>query len=56
MTALHFAAHSGPDRSEIARLLLRHGADPTLRDAHGRTPLDSAADYNPGVAKVLRRA
>lgn len=41
-TALHMAALDG-DVTD-AQLLLEHGADPTIRDASGRTPLDWARE------------
>src|SRR5688572_5031416 len=40
-TALHLAAGSG--RGEVARLLLKHGADPNAASVGGATPLHSAA-------------
>ncbi len=43
VTALHRAAALG--LSEIAALLLAHGADPTITDPRGRT----AADYAQGA-------
>ena len=54
MAALHLATFAGPDRTEIARLLLSHGADATLRDADGRTPLDWADKQNPRIAALIR--
>ncbi|KAL2849604.1 hypothetical protein BJY01DRAFT_142771 [Aspergillus pseudoustus] len=42
-TALHDAANLG--RLDVVRYLLDHGADPTIRDAIGRTPCDWAVKY-----------
>jgi hypothetical protein len=39
-TALHLAAQGG--RAEAIRLLLQAGADPSIRNNNGRTPLDVA--------------
>jgi ankyrin repeat protein len=41
-TALHYAARY--DQREAVELLLERGADPTARDAEGRTPADVAGD------------
>jgi ankyrin repeat protein len=53
--ALRLAAQNGRPRS--VRRLLEHGADPNLRDEHGRTPLDLCQPAhrthdNPGHAEV----
>jgi Ankyrin repeats (many copies) len=51
-TALHQAAITGD--IEMARLLLRLGADPTIRSAWNATPLDSARRHGqPGMAELL---
>jgi ankyrin repeat protein len=39
-TALHYAAAAG--HTQVIALLLDHGADPTLKDNQGSTPLDLA--------------
>ena len=39
-TALHYAAKAG--FLNTITVLLEHGADPTVRDDHGLTPLDWA--------------
>jgi hypothetical protein len=54
MTALHGAAWAGD--VELARLLLRHGADPAVRDpVHHGTPADWAAyNHHPECAALLR--
>merc|ERR1739844_325068 len=41
-SSLHYAACFG--RPQIARVLLRFGANPDLRDEDGKTPLDKARE------------
>lgn len=41
-SSLHYAACFG--RPHIAKVLLRHGANPDLRDEDGKTPLDKARE------------
>ena len=41
-SSLHYAACFG--RSNIVKILLRHGANPDLRDEEGKTPLDKARE------------
>ena len=41
-SSLHYAACFG--RPAIGRVLLRHGANPDLRDEDGKTPLDKARE------------
>jgi len=43
-SSLHYAACFG--RPGIARVLMRHGANPDLRDEDGKTPLDKARERN----------
>ncbi|XP_071454696.1 E3 ubiquitin-protein ligase HECTD1 isoform X6 [Hetaerina americana] len=43
-SSLHYAACFG--RPSIAKVLLRHGANPDLRDEDGKTPLDKARERN----------
>merc|ERR1719228_2653639 len=43
-SSLHYAACFG--RPAIGRVLLRHGANPDLRDEDGKTPLDKARERN----------
>lgn len=43
-SSLHYAACFG--RPTIAKVLLRHGANPDLRDEDGKTPLDKARERN----------
>lgn len=51
-TALHAAAFSGQE--EAVKLLLESGADATLKDKNGKTPLDLAnAKKHLAVAKIL---
>jgi hypothetical protein len=51
-TPLHFAASKGC--TEVARLLLRHGADPNAQDKNGETPLHIAAsEGHVGIVKLL---
>jgi truncated hemoglobin YjbI/ankyrin repeat protein len=53
-TALHYAAKAGFLKTIV--VLLEHGADPSARDAHGRTPADWLDDSAKSVDKkaVLR--
>jgi hypothetical protein len=56
MTLLHSAAYRRRGDVMIA-MLLRHGADPNLRDASGRTPLDIANESRrPKNAALLQAA
>ena len=41
-SSLHYAACFG--RANIVKILLRHGANPDLRDEEGKTPLDKARE------------
>jgi hypothetical protein len=41
-TALHVAAFGGNDYMSEVEILLENGADPNIKDAKGRTPLDLA--------------
>jgi ankyrin repeat protein len=41
-TPLHGAAQNG--QLEMVQLLLEHGADPSMRDTAGRSPLDFARE------------
>jgi hypothetical protein len=51
-TMLHLAAQK--DRIEIARLMLEHGADPTVRNHGGLTPAEVAANNkHPELAALL---
>ncbi|XP_030855099.1 E3 ubiquitin-protein ligase HECTD1 isoform X1 [Strongylocentrotus purpuratus] len=43
-SSLHYAACFG--RPQVAKTLLRHGANPDLRDEDGKTPLDKARERN----------
>ncbi|XP_065207160.1 E3 ubiquitin-protein ligase HECTD1 isoform X3 [Planococcus citri] len=55
-SSLHYAACFG--RPHIAKVLLRHGANPDLRDEDGKTPLDKARermdDGHREVAAILQ--
>ncbi|XP_026469007.1 arfGAP with SH3 domain, ANK repeat and PH domain-containing protein-like [Ctenocephalides felis] len=51
MTALHLCALH--DRPECIKLLLRSGADATLKDSKGRTPADVANEMGHHVCKEL---
>lgn len=54
--ALHEAVKAGL-RDDVIALLLRHGADPTLKNADGKTPIDFAsANKNRRVLELLRRS
>ena len=40
---------------EIVKILLKYGANPTLTDKHGGTPMDMATKFGKGeIVKVLR--
>ena len=43
-SSLHYAACFG--RPNVVKVLLRHGANPDLRDEDGKTPLDKARERN----------
>jgi ankyrin repeat protein len=52
-TALHEAARAG--QKQVVEILLKAGADRTVRDGDGKTPLDLAvASGHAGVAELLR--
>ena len=54
-TPLHTAANMG--RVEIARILLKHGANPKIKNSHGQTPLQVAEQFKQSaVAEILRQA
>jgi hypothetical protein len=60
-TALHIACQSATDtdKTRIVELLLEAGADPTLKNEHGQTPLDLLRLRNPGnhaAITLLERA
>lgn len=61
MTPLHIAAHAPyghsrlDDASDTARMLLRHGADGSVEDIYGKTPLDYAMQRFEAVAAVRPR-
>lgn len=50
-SSLHYAACFG--RPAIAKVLLRHGANPDLRDEDGKTPLDKARERIDEGKKIL---
>jgi ankyrin repeat protein len=50
-TALHGASERGFD--SFVKFLLEHGADPTVKDANGKTPLDLAKGKFPKTAALL---
>lgn len=53
-TPLHYAAQEG--KVHVVKLLLSRGADPTIKDAKGRTVLQSAEFYRQTqVAELLQR-
>jgi uncharacterized protein len=53
-TALHGAAERGFDA--FVKFLLENGADPTVKDANGKTPLDLAKGKFPKTASLLETA
>jgi ankyrin repeat protein len=56
-TPLHYAATADEGKGRpMAELLLRHGADPAMRDDDGTTALDHAVHYQRNLtAEVLRK-
>ncbi len=53
VTPLHIAAQFG--NAEIVEMLLQYGADATLQDEHGDTPLDDAiANEQKNVIELLK--
>jgi hypothetical protein len=40
----------------VARVLLDHGADPTIRDNEGRTPLDYGSHCEEIIEELRRRS
>ena len=50
-TPLHYAARM--NNTDVAELLLKQGADATLKDDRGRTPLDIARE--PAMQDLLRQ-
>ncbi|KAJ5175119.1 uncharacterized protein N7482_000996 [Penicillium canariense] len=53
-TTLHDAARSGSDTT--TKILLEHGADPTIKDTYGRTPIYVAREANKTAVLNLLRA
>lgn len=53
-TPLHIAVKQGQD--EMVHLLLKYGADISIKNTSGRTPLDSAAFYGPYSVFLLLTA
>lgn len=53
-THLHAAVWG--NRIEVVKMLLTAGADPTIADVKGQTPLDVARAQNPEIAKLLEQA
>ncbi|VDN05396.1 unnamed protein product [Thelazia callipaeda] len=50
-SSLHYAACFG--RSDIVKILLKHGANPDLRDEEGKTPLDKARERNENEHQIV---
>jgi ankyrin repeat protein/beta-lactamase regulating signal transducer with metallopeptidase domain len=44
------------NRPEILQALLNHGANPTLKDSHGESPLDLAQKSHPNLVPMLQAA
>jgi len=40
----------------VARVLLDYGADPTIRDNEGKTPLDYGSDCGEFIKELRRRS
>jgi ankyrin repeat protein len=53
-TPLHFAVKNC--HVDVARVLLDYGADPTIRDNEGRTPLDYGSDCEEIIEELRRRS
>ncbi|HMG36104.1 MAG TPA: ankyrin repeat domain-containing protein [Blastocatellia bacterium] len=54
VTALMIAVNR--DQIEVVQALLGLGADPTVQDIYGRTPLTFAETYNmQGIANLLKK-
>jgi len=43
-------------RVDVVRVLLDHGADPTIRNNEGRTPLDIDSDCEEIIEELRRRS
>ena len=50
----YFAVHY--NRPEILQALLNHGANPTLKDSHGVSPIDLAQKSHPNLVPMLQAA
>lgn len=50
-SSLHYAACFG--RPDVVKILLRHGANPDLRDEDGKTPLDRARERGEGTHREV---
>jgi hypothetical protein len=52
LTPLHYAVEGC--FVDAVRVLLDHGADPTIRDNEGRTPLDIGSKCSEEIREMLR--
>jgi ankyrin repeat protein len=51
------ATGRGCETEEMLELLLRWGADPTIKDVHGNTPLGIASKgHRPDAVRILKGA
>jgi len=54
LTPLHYAVEGC--FVDVVRVLLDHGADPTIRDNDGMTPLDYGSDCEEIIEELRRRS
>jgi ankyrin repeat protein len=55
VTPLQKALAFHPFDAKLAAILLDAGADPTLEDAQGRSPMDGMESYSDGVCRLLEK-
>jgi ankyrin repeat protein len=52
MTALHSAIEEGGNIAQLVDFLLSHGADPMIRDKHGKTPFENVCEGSRNIEIV----